>query len=179
MRACAAALAYGVLDADADGNPVLIMGDGMPTVSIVFSYPEDFVIESDPLLTIYDRDGNVLAREGDEVELGGGLNADDTIFHACGVISSDSNPPPSIECRMSAEDCDKALQAIVGVTDLRDPELQTVVVSGGTARTWHAEVHVCWSDGRYQLYDVMGPIGSDNPQLTTIPRAEMPPRLCD
>lgn len=86
VRVCAAGLAYGVLDADEDGNPVLIMGDGMPTVSIVFSYPEDFVIESAPVLTIYDRRGTVLAREGDEVKLGGGFNADDTMFYACGFI---------------------------------------------------------------------------------------------
>jgi len=92
-RVCAAGLAYGVLDANADGNPVLSMGEGMPTVFIVFSYPEDFVIASAPVLTIYDRDGNVLAREGDEVKLGGGFGADDK-FHACGVISSDSNPTP-------------------------------------------------------------------------------------
>ena len=88
VRVCAAALAYGTLGADAGGNPILIFGDDLPPASIVFSYPEDFVIESTPVLTIYDRDGNVLAREGDEVELGGGFNAGDTIFYACSVLSN-------------------------------------------------------------------------------------------
>lgn len=41
---------------------------------------------------IYDRNGKELARQGDEVELGGGFNPDDTIFHACGVVSSGPTP---------------------------------------------------------------------------------------
>jgi hypothetical protein len=92
-RACPAALIAGVLAATEDGAPLLIVGDDVPPITIVWSYPEDYRIVTTPVLVVYDLDGNELAREGDWVELSGGSGADDTVFHVCGHISR--QPAPS------------------------------------------------------------------------------------
>jgi hypothetical protein len=153
-RVCPALLpTYGVLDADADGDPMLIV-KGLPPVSIVFSYPEEFIIQSTPVLTVYDRDGNVLAREGDEVELGGSFNAGATVFSACGIDVQQVTA--TVECGLSPEECDAALAAFTELFSLGDRSLANVVVGIGRGLRWHAEVHACWNDGGYVLVDVVG-----------------------
>ena len=102
-RVCATGLASGVLGADADGNPLLQMTDKASPVLIVWSYPDTYRVDSSDVLTIYDREGNLVAREGDWIVLGGGFTADDTVFTACGVTREPTetpapfdNDPPSV-----------------------------------------------------------------------------------
>jgi hypothetical protein len=160
VRVCATALATGVLQADDAGNPILIIEPGSPPVSIVFSYPEDFVIETSPALTIYDRNRRVLAREGDEVELGGGFSRNDTIFHACGINRRQASA--TVQCALAPPECDAATAAFRELFDLGDPDLSMVAIGPGRGLAWHAEVHACWDDGRYVLVDVFG--DRDNPR---------------
>lgn len=155
MRACMTALASGVLGSGAEGDPVLIVDDGLPPVSIVFSYPEDFVIETTPILTIYDRDRNVLARESDEVELGGGFGPEDTVFFAC-AIHQVKEVGAAVQCGLPGEECDAALTAFGELFEVDDPGLAMLAIRIGRGLRWHAEVHACWLDGRYVLVDVRG-----------------------
>lgn len=154
VRVCASALASGVLQADDEGNPILILEPGSTPVSIVFSYPEDFVIESSPVLTIYDTDGNLLATKGDQVELGGGFGVGDTVFYACGIQRQQVGA--TIQCGLSVSDCDAALAAFDELFDLDDTGLGMVAVGIGRGVRWHAEAHACWDDGHYVLVDVFG-----------------------
>jgi hypothetical protein len=91
-EACMTALASGVLGADPEGRPLLIL-DGEPPVRIVWSHPEDYLIDSEPVLTITSNRGELLATEGDSVQLVGGFNAEDTVFFACGITPPNGLDP--------------------------------------------------------------------------------------
>jgi hypothetical protein len=176
-RACMAALASGTLDADDQRRPILILGNDRPPALIVF--PDSVRVDPGPPLTIFDPFGNVFATEGDRIELGGGFNADDSAFHACGVEPVDRIDPTegeasepagqgNVVCHVAAEDCELAIDAATAV--LEDAtELRTILVGPGRGlRIWHAEVHACWNDGRYQLIDVLGRIDVVNPSLDDV-----------
>jgi hypothetical protein len=88
-QACMDAMTGGILGADAEGRPVVRFED-RPPFRVDLSHLDDFIrIETEPFLTIYNRRGDTIATEGDFVELTGGFNADETVFHACGI----SRPP--------------------------------------------------------------------------------------
>jgi hypothetical protein len=59
---------------------------------------------------------------------------------------------PNPECRIS-ERCDAVLAAARSVASLDGAR---VVVLWGRGQGFHAEVHVCYADGRNALVDVMG-----------------------
>lgn len=161
--ACQGALASGILSSDPDGNAVLILVEDQPPVAIVWSGPSTYDVESMPVLTIYDRDGNALARAGDHITLGGGFNAGDTIFHACGITSSD--PAGHVECSLPAAECNLALGAAGPLLHELTVAPNNVVVGWGRGlRVWHAEVHACWDDGQYALVDVLGPVDAFPPK---------------
>jgi hypothetical protein len=88
-QACMDAMTGGILGADPEGRPLVQFEDG-PPFRIDLSHLDEFIrIESEPVLTIYNRRADTIATEGDFVELIGGFNADGTVFHACGI----SRPP--------------------------------------------------------------------------------------
>ena len=151
--ACAGALGWGVLDADPDGQPILVIGDDEQEVKLVFAHPEAFRIEMEPQLTIYTNDGVLVAKEGDFVQGGGGFNADDSVFTTCGIARF---PARSIvECSIPVADCDTALNA-AGELIARnlDSNLVHVTVNWGRGLAWHVEVHACFENGDYRLVDV-------------------------
>jgi hypothetical protein len=165
-RVCMSALASGILGADADGNPVLYITEDALPVSIIWSYPGTFRVDSSEPLTIYDREGNVVATQGDYVTLSGGSNADDTEFHACGVVSSEPSDSDDVTCAVPADDCDLALAAAGPPLYEGQADPRSILVGWGRGlRVWHAEVHACWGDGRYILIDVIGPLGAEPPAI--------------
>jgi hypothetical protein len=84
-QACMDAMTGGILGADAERHPLVRFEDG-PPFRVDLSHLDDFIrIETEPVLTIYNRRGDTIATEGDFVELTGGFNADGTVFHACGI----------------------------------------------------------------------------------------------
>jgi len=84
-RVCMAALTGGVLGADAEGNPILII-EGQPPVRIEWTHPGAHRVETEPIFRIYNNYGELLAEEGQWIELHGGFNEDETVFMACGFL---------------------------------------------------------------------------------------------
>ena len=72
---------------------------------------------------------------------------------ACSTTEPPTSHPAQVNCAIG-EGCDGVLAAAAKVVSLD----QTRVVDGygRGLRTFHAEVHVCYPDGRYVLVDVMG-----------------------
>jgi hypothetical protein len=83
------------------------------------------------------------------------------------LVAACSAPPPSpsplvstaVDCGLgTADDCDAALRgasAYFRREGTGDPT--RIVVVAGRARTWHAEIHACFADGRYLLLDEIEP----------------------
>ena len=82
-RVCLAGRGSGILGADAEGNPLLIV-EGEP-FRIEWAHPGAYRVETEPVLVIYNHYGEILAEEGQPIVLGGGFNEDDMVFHACGI----------------------------------------------------------------------------------------------
>jgi hypothetical protein len=69
-----------------------------------------------------------------------------TLFGGCSIVE------PNPDCRIT-ERCDAVLAAARSVASFDGGR---VVVIWGRGPGFHAEVHVCYSDGRNTLVDVMG-----------------------
>lgn len=80
-EACPAALLEGELLADDAGGLMVRHAEGF-VMSVV--WPDGYVVRGGELL---DPTGKVVAREGDVVSLGGGMNVADTAFVVCGPFS--------------------------------------------------------------------------------------------
>lgn len=68
------------------------------------------------------------------------------LFAGCALVQ------PNPDCRLDAR-CEAVLGAAREVVSFDDAR---VIVLPGRGRVFHAEVHVCYGDGRYVLVDVMG-----------------------
>lgn len=55
------------------------------------TFPIGYTFEIQPEVMLRDDDGNVVAHGGDVIYVGGGMDADDANFVACGYVSTD--PP--------------------------------------------------------------------------------------
>ena len=85
-QACPAALLSGRLAASGEALVVETeFGDQL------VQWPEGYVVEAGPVLRLRDDGGNVVASEGDMIFIGGGMDAADEVFIACGHVSTD--PP--------------------------------------------------------------------------------------
>ncbi len=70
---------------------------------------------------------------------------------SAGVLSGCGLVRPNPDCRL-AESCDAVLRAARSVVSF---DSARVVVLQGRGLGFHAEVHVCYADGRYVLVDVL------------------------
>ena len=71
---------------------------------------------------------------------------------AAGLLGACNLVGPNPDCRL-AEGCDAVLIAARRVVSFDNAR---VVVLYGRGLAFHAEVHVCYTDGRYVLVDVLG-----------------------
>ncbi len=94
------------------------------------------------------------------------LVASTVMVGACTVTPASFSTPtvmssPSIDCRMSSGDCERALLSATALLERDSFGTPTrLVVLGGRARSFHAEVHSCFADGGYVLIDAIGPIAA-------------------
>jgi hypothetical protein len=89
--ACPAALLSGQLAVDEAGDePALVVATDHGTQAVVWpdGYSADFAGEVAQLRGPF---GQTIAAEGEPIYIGGGMNADDTAFVACGHVSRE--PP--------------------------------------------------------------------------------------
>lgn len=68
------------------------------------------------------------------------------------IVTGCSSVRPDVDCRINKR-CDAVLAAAQSVTPI---DQARVVVIWGRGFGFHAEVHVCYGDGRNVLVDVMG-----------------------
>jgi len=71
---------------------------------------------------------------------------------ACSMTEPPTSLPSQVNCGIG-EGCDGVLAAAATVVSL---DQTRVLVDYGRGRGFHAEVHVCYPDGRYVLVDVIG-----------------------
>lgn len=71
---------------------------------------------------------------------------------AVGGLAGCALIPPNPDCRIDGR-CDVVLGAAQRVVSFDDAH---VLVLQGRGLAFHAEVHVCYGDGRYVLLDVLG-----------------------
>ncbi len=91
---CPAALRAGFL-VESDGE-LVTDPDGVPGGSVgrVIWQPWEYRVRAvGERLVVEDTSGNVIAREGDYVRLGGGMNATDDAFIVCGEFEVSVGPP--------------------------------------------------------------------------------------
>ncbi len=81
---CDAALLEGELLADDQDAFIVQHEEGFVTAVI---WPEGYVVRDGETRELVDPSGDVVAREGDLVALGGGMNLDDTAFVVCGPFT--------------------------------------------------------------------------------------------
>ncbi len=87
-QVCPAALLSGRLAPDPGGGALVISPEiGAQPVQ----WPEGYMVIEDPVLSLLDPDGNLVASEGDTIYVGGGFTIGDELFIACGYVSRD--PP--------------------------------------------------------------------------------------
>jgi hypothetical protein len=81
---CQAALAQGVLHGDPNDPRLawLINPDGLRTE---LQWPRGFTARFNPQLELVASNGEVVAREGDDLDLGGGFSAPDGPFSVCEI----------------------------------------------------------------------------------------------
>ena len=78
--------------------------------------------------------------------LGLALTIPVAVLAGCAIVR------PNPDCGLGAR-CDAVLAAARQVVSFNDAR---VIVSQGRGLGFHAEVHVCYGDGRYVLVDVLG-----------------------
>jgi hypothetical protein len=84
---CMAALGHGTVARNPDSGIGLLDADGKP-VSVLWPFGfSGRIVEGRAVLL--NEQGNILAREGDEITLGGGYGAGDRSFTACGGVTVD------------------------------------------------------------------------------------------
>lgn len=88
MQGCPAALLEGALVADDRWGVALATEFGSQAVR----WPSGYYARQSGALTLHDAVGRVVASQGDIVYVGGGMDADNVLFVACGYVSRD---PPS------------------------------------------------------------------------------------
>ena len=71
---------------------------------------------------------------------------------SAGLVGGCNLVRPNPDCRL-AEGCDAVLGAARQVVSFDNAR---VVVLYGRGLAFHAEVHVCYADGRYVLVDILG-----------------------
>jgi hypothetical protein len=74
------------------------------------------------------------------------------VVGACSTREVPTFDPAHVDCQI-AGGCDGVLAAAAKVVSL---DQARVLVGSGRGLGFHAEVHVCYADGRYVLIDVMG-----------------------
>ena len=86
---CPQALLSGTLARAAANTAVVATESGEQAVEWPFGYS----VRTDPVFSLLDLSGNVVATEGDPVYVGGGMASEtDEVFVACGYVGGD---PPS------------------------------------------------------------------------------------
>lgn len=83
-EACPQALLEGDLLAD-DASGLVVLPETGFVIEVV--WPDGYVVRDASEREVLDPAGEVVAREGDHVSLGGGMNATGTAFVVCGPIS--------------------------------------------------------------------------------------------
>ena len=83
-EACAAALLEGELLADDQDGFVVRHEEGFVTAVI---WPDGYEVRDGETRELVDPTGDVVARDGAMVSLGGGMNLDDTAFIVCGPFT--------------------------------------------------------------------------------------------
>lgn len=86
-QACPAALLEGRLVADGHGSAAVETEFGTTPVR----WPDGYHVDDGDEVALLDERGNLVATEGEIVYVGGGMNATDDVFIACGYVSRD--PP--------------------------------------------------------------------------------------
>lgn len=86
-QGCPTALLQGRLVADGNGGAGVESDFGTQAVR----WPDGYRVEEGAQVLLRDNWGNVVATEGETVYVGGGMDANDEVFVACGYVSRD--PP--------------------------------------------------------------------------------------
>ena len=81
---CPAALLEGELIADDAAGFIVRHAEGFVTPIV---WPDGYAVRDRDVRQLIDPAGNAVAREGDFVSLGGGMNADDSAFVVCGPFT--------------------------------------------------------------------------------------------
>ena len=84
---CPGALLTGTLAPDGEGGELVVTEFGEQPVR----WPDGFAVQQAPELRLIDDAGNLVAVEGETVYVGGGMDAADEVFIACGYVSTE--PP--------------------------------------------------------------------------------------
>ena len=86
---CPQALLSGTLARSADDTAIVLTESGEQAVEWPFGYS----VRTEPVFTLRDLWGHVVASEGDPIYVGGGMASEtDEVFVGCGYVSGD---PPS------------------------------------------------------------------------------------
>ena len=86
-QACLTALLEGHLASDDRGGALVVGEFGLQPVR----WPDGYRVEQAPNVVLLDAQGVLVATEGDTMYVGGGMDATDEVFIACGFVSRD--PP--------------------------------------------------------------------------------------
>ena len=93
MGGCPTALASGVLEAQ--GDELVLRAETGEVMRI--DWPNGYVVETDAdgALVLARFLGDVVAHQGEIVNVGGGMSADNTTFQGCGELWVGEGPPPA------------------------------------------------------------------------------------
>jgi hypothetical protein len=86
-EACPTALLQGRLVTDGQGRALVESEFGSQPVR----WPDGYTVAIEPVFELKDRRGSTVATAGDIIYVGGGMDAADEVFIACGYVSRD--PP--------------------------------------------------------------------------------------
>lgn len=82
-EACPLALLQGRLAPDGEGGALVVQDDG---TEITVVWPDGYVVRTEPIVQLFDPDGNLIAGEGHVIHAGGGYS--NSHFTACGEVSA-------------------------------------------------------------------------------------------